>query len=73
MGDITHFYLRSTGETRRMPKSSVSEFVDEHMKQQERREDVDRAVQEAGACRRARTVPENAVQSTLVSEMNTPP
>lgn len=48
-GDITHFYLRSTGETRRMPKSSVSEFVEEHMKQQERREDFDRAVQEGRA------------------------
>jgi len=43
-GDITHYYLRSTGETRSMPKSSVSDFVDQHMQRQERQQDFDRAV-----------------------------
>ena len=41
-GDITHYHRRSTGETLPLRKSSVSDFVDERMKQQE---DFDRAVQ----------------------------
>jgi hypothetical protein len=48
-GDITHYYFRSTGETKPMPKSSVTEFVDEHMKKQQRHEDFERAVQQGRA------------------------
>lgn len=48
-GDIMHYYLRSTGETKLMRKSSVTDFVDEHMKQQQRQEDFERAVQQGRA------------------------
>jgi len=34
-GDITHYHRRSTGETLSLRKSSVSDFVQERMKQQE--------------------------------------
>lgn len=48
-GDITHYYLRSSGETRPMPKSTVTDFVDKYIKQQQLQEDFEHAVRQGRA------------------------